>query len=109
MKIFGKPKNKWGWGRIIGLVLMGLVLVLDPAVCHPAGCGGGSLDDVERVPDFTFARAFEMLVLPFLVIFIGGWMEEQDARIAAEQSAHVESEQTALLIAGKQSGISMLP
>jgi len=94
MKIFGKPKNKWGWGRIIGLVLMGLVLVWIPLSAILRAVGEVPWMMWSGYQDFTFARAFEMLVLPFLVIFIGGWMEEQDARIAAEQSAHVESEQT---------------
>lgn len=90
MKWMGKPVNRWGWVRVAGLAALGLILLwallaaLLPAALNWSAYRG-----------FGLAQALQAAIIPLLAVFLGGWLEEQDAKTAAEHSQHHSAQQAA--------------
>lgn len=87
MKFLGKPKNRWGWVRIGGWVVLAAMIlwtILAAAFTFWSGWKVYSLLD-----------RFEFAVAPLLAVFAAGWLEEHDHRVLTEQAQHQEAEQAA--------------
>lgn len=83
MAFFGKPKNKWGWVRIISCALLSVVVVwmMLAAVIR----------EIDQVPSNSTGIA----VILLLSLFTAAWLEEHDLRVETEQSNYQEAERAA--------------
>ena len=92
MKFLNKPKNKWGWMRVIGYALVALVVLWTIKAAVLQAIGGVAWLRWTGYQSFTPTLGFELAILPLLAALIGGWMEDQAVKFKAEQTTYHETQ-----------------
>lgn len=95
MKIFEKPLYNVGWVRWAGFVVLALVAAWTVMAAVLRGLGDLPWLAWSGYQSFTLLDGIELAVLPLAAGLIAGWLEEQDLKVAREQSRHQENERAA--------------
>ncbi|MHC1770971.1 MAG: pentapeptide repeat-containing protein [Flexilinea sp.] len=96
MKMLGKPKNSWGWIRIISCaILTGIILWI------MLGTLLRNIRKISWIPwnnyqDFSLLEGFELATISLLTIIIAGCLEEQKIKMENERSNQRATEQAAI-------------
>lgn len=92
MKYFQKPRNPWGWARLaVEFMLVGVALWTMAAALMRAAEGPAWMA-WSGYPTFSIQQGLELVFVLLLGTVGAEWMEEQDAKTAAEQQDHHERE-----------------
>lgn len=97
MTVLGKPKNKWGWLRIVGSVgLIGVAIWTLFAVVLRS-VGGIAWMQWSGYQSFLMQNGFEVAMIPLGVVLVAGILEDQTKKMEAEQIRRQTIEQTAIV------------
>lgn len=92
MRIFSKPKNRWGWLRLLGILGFGVILLWTAAAALLRGLGGIPGLAWSGYNTFLPGRGLEWLTLFAAAGFAGGWLEVQQHETALDEANQRENE-----------------
>lgn len=92
MKIFGKPKNKWGWVRMTFIVAFAGIVIWVILAAVLRSFGEISWLMWSGYQKLTLLRGLELVIFPGTVVILAGWMEEQEHQAQIAYRAQKEKE-----------------
>lgn len=92
MKIFSKPKNSWGWLRLLGILGFGIILLWTAAAALLRALGEIPGLAWSGYNTFLPGRGLEWLTLFAAAGFAGGWLEAQQHETALDEANQRENE-----------------
>lgn len=87
MKIFGKPKNKWGWVRVTSCVVLAGALVWMMLAAMLKNMSVVSWMAWSNYQTFSFLDGVELVIMMLLAVIITGRLEEQETAESNDRQA----------------------